>query len=393
MSEPTSITIDQQQLEAVISRVIGKLVSELFAGAMVLGVPIYLIVSASHAQDSFTSIPVASGDINREPKVGEIIGRAPTAFPVTDIWGSSRDGGSRKHKGLDIATPTGTPVYLANDGKPATVSQFFDDYKGAQDIRCEYIRHDGVVVQLLHMQACYPGEHQPGEVIGLTGTAGTGPHLHMETEPHQKISFSLAWQTIQKSEMPMMAVSNGQLFATLDSPGLRAIGYAEGTLTLEGKPTQAYWGHSDPGNFRRNQGWCSDQGRGGGNVELANQKCLERVQQRLELIKTDLQAAQLNPETQPLVLVNTVDLYNQASPWVSRQFPAAYRRARQQGLNGEQAIVWARVEAFRRRGKIDASGLIGICQREGRRVSDWDCVAADQRRRVQAISAVLTGVP
>ncbi|MEM8641735.1 MAG: hypothetical protein AAGG51_23400 [Cyanobacteria bacterium P01_G01_bin.54] len=179
-----------------------------------------------------------------------------------------------------------------------------------------------------------------------------------------------------------------QLFAQLDSLGVMAIGHAEGNLTVAGEPTGNYWGHSDPGNFRRNQGWCSDQGRGGGNVERANQKCLERVQQRLELIKTDLKAAGLEPDKHPLALINAVDLYNQASPWVSRQFPQAYQRAQAQGHRDEAAMVWARVEAFRRRGKIDASGLIGICRREGRRVSDWDCVAADQRRRVRAIERV-----
>lgn len=178
------------------------------------------------------------------------------------------------------------------------------------------------------------------------------------------------------------------LFDSLESIGVLAIAHAEGNMTVSGKPTASYWGHSDPGNFRRNQGWCSDQGRGGGDVNRANQKCLKRVQQRLALIKTDLQAAQLDPDTQPLVLLNAVDLYNQASPWVSRQFPQAYHTAQAKGLAGEQAMVWARVEAFRRRGKIDASGLIGICRREGRRVSNWDCVAADQRRRVQAIARV-----
>lgn len=178
------------------------------------------------------------------------------------------------------------------------------------------------------------------------------------------------------------------LFNSLNAVGVVAIGHAEGNLTVTGEPTGNYWGHEDPGNFRRNQGWCSDQGRGGGNVDRANQKCLERVQERLALIEQDLRNAELNPEQDPEVLINAVDLYNQASPWVSRQFPAAYRAAQRRGLSGETALVWARVEAFRRRGKIDASGLIGICQREGRQVSDWDCVAADQRRRVRAIARV-----
>lgn len=179
------------------------------------------------------------------------------------------------------------------------------------------------------------------------------------------------------------------LFASVEALGVRAIGHAEGNLTAEGKRTSLYWGHTDPGNFRRNQGWCSDQGRGGGNVDLADRKCLERVQARMELLVSDLQTAGIDPNRDAIAFVNIVDLYNQASPWVSRQFPAKYAQALKAGKTGETAIVWARVEAFRRRGRIDASGLIGICRRERRPVSDWDCVAHDQRRRAKAIARVL----
>ncbi len=179
------------------------------------------------------------------------------------------------------------------------------------------------------------------------------------------------------------------LFADLESAGVRAIGHAEGNLTPAGAKTSLYWGHPDPANFKPNQGWCSDQGRGGGDADLADRKCLERVQQRLSLLIKDFQNAGLTPDLHLEAFVNLADLYNQASPWVSRQFPKKYAEARAQGKRGEAAIVWARVEAFRRRGQIDASGLLSICRREQRPVSDWDCVAHDQRRRAQAIARVL----
>ncbi|MDY7013857.1 MAG: M23 family metallopeptidase, partial [Cyanobacteriota bacterium] len=136
-------------------------------------------------------------------------------------------------------------------------------------------------------------------------------------------------------------------------------------------------------------GWCSDQGRGGGNVVVADRKCLERMQQRLPLLAADLKAAGIDPEAETEVFLNAADLYNQASPWVSRQFPQKYAAARQQGKQGEEALVWAGVEAFRRNGRIDASGLLGICRREKRGLSDWDCVAGDRQRRVRAIGRVL----
>ncbi|MDY6783177.1 MAG: M23 family metallopeptidase [Cyanobacteriota bacterium] len=189
---------------------------------------------------------------------------------------------------------------------------------------------------------------------------------------------------------PLVAKKTGELFQSPQSLGARAIGHAEGNLTVSGKPTSLYYGHDDPGNFKRNQGWCSDQGRGGGDVVVADRKCLERMQQRLPLLAYDLRAASIDPEGETEVFLNAADLYNQASPWVSRQFPQKYAAARQQGKQGEDALVWARVEAFRRNGRIDASGLIGICRREKRGVSDWDCVAGDQRRRVKAIARVLS---
>lgn len=192
-----------------------------------------------------------------------------------------------------------------------------------------------------------------------------------------------------KPELPQPLPETAELFTDLQALGVVAIGYAEGNLTVTGDRTAAYWGHADPGNFRQNQGWCSDQGRGGGDPDLADRKCLERVQAQLPQITADFYHAGLDPAAEPEGLLNAVDLYNQAAPWVSRQFPKKYALARKLGKTEEVALVWARVEAFRREGRIDASGLIGICRREARPVTDWQCVAQDQRRRIQAIAQVL----
>ncbi|NEO88012.1 MAG: hypothetical protein F6J87_27715 [Spirulina sp. SIO3F2] len=189
--------------------------------------------------------------------------------------------------------------------------------------------------------------------------------------------------------LPQPLPETAALFTGLQALGVVAIGHAEGNLTVTGDRTAAYWGHADPGNQRQNQGWCSDQGRGGGDPTLADRKCLERVQARLPQISQDFYRVGLDPATEPEGIINAVDLYNQAAPWVSRQFPQKYVLARRLGKTGEQALVWARVEAFRRDGQIDASGLIGICEREERPVTDWQCVAQDQQRRIRAIARVL----
>ncbi|MBE9114526.1 peptidoglycan DD-metalloendopeptidase family protein [Lusitaniella coriacea LEGE 07157] len=201
------------------------------------------------------------------------------------------------------------------------------------------------------------------------------------------IPFSSA-QLEPKTVSPPAAKA-AQLFQSSQSLGAIAIGHAEGNLTSTGQLTKQYYGHSDPGNFKRNQGWCSDQGRGKGNVVRADRECLNRMKWRIPVLEKDLRQAGIDPDQNLEVFLNIADLYNQASPRVSRQFPQKYAAAKRQGKQGEEALVWARVEAFRRNNRIDASGLIGICNREKRGVSDWDCVAGDQRRRVRAIQRVL----
>lgn len=89
-------------------------------------------------------------------------------------------GGRRAHKGIDLAAPTGTPIYATADG---TVS------------KAEWFSGYGLYVSLEHggqMQTRYGhmsrlnvanGQHvRKGEIIGYVGSTGrsTGPHLHYE---------------------------------------------------------------------------------------------------------------------------------------------------------------------------------------------------------------------
>ncbi|MDY7015980.1 MAG: hypothetical protein SVX43_20760, partial [Cyanobacteriota bacterium] len=86
--------------------------------------------------------------------------------------------------------------------------------------------------------------------------------------------------------------------------------------------------------------------------------------------------------------INTLDLANQAHPRTFPRFPHRLAEARAKGLQGLDAITDARVRSFGEGGE-EATGLIGICHRENRPVTDEECVAGDQRRRAQAIRAVL----
>ena len=211
-------------------------------------------------------------------------------------------------------------------------------------------------------------------------------------------------------DLKQTLITYSPLFATPTSLGMVAIGVAEGNYRLVVKngvlyveQTPLYFGHTDPGNLSwgavvTNFGPCSDQGRSGGNMALAEQMCLERALNALPVQLVDLNAAGINPVGDIEALLNTADLYNQASPIHSRYFPRALAIARRGGLNGIDAIAWARTASFYlnsnneldiEKGINQASGLLGICARENRPVTEWQCVYGDQMRRVQAITTVL----
>jgi murein DD-endopeptidase MepM/ murein hydrolase activator NlpD len=196
-----------------------------------------------------------------------------------------------------------------------------------------------------------------------------------------------------------------ELFATPVSLGMLAVGQAEGNYrvfreegTLYVEQTSLYFGHTDPGNFATNYGPCSDQGRSRGNIALAEQICLERSRRQLPVNIADLKAVGIDPNRDPEALINAADLYNQASEIHSRRFPQALAMARQGGLKGVEAIAWARTASFYlndageldlERGANRAGGLLGICARENRPVTEWECVHHDQMRRTRAIASTI----
>ncbi|HUD28868.1 MAG TPA: M23 family metallopeptidase [Novosphingobium sp.] len=89
-------------------------------------------------------------------------------------------GGRRAHKGVDLAAPTGTPVYATADGTVSRAS-WFSGY--GLYIALE---HGGEMqTRYGHMSRLNVAEGQrvhKGDVIGFVGSTGnsTGPHLHYE---------------------------------------------------------------------------------------------------------------------------------------------------------------------------------------------------------------------
>ncbi|MEM1426952.1 MAG: hypothetical protein AAGF75_10420, partial [Cyanobacteria bacterium P01_H01_bin.130] len=193
-------------------------------------------------------------------------------------------------------------------------------------------------------------------------------------------------------------------FADRRSLGSVAIGHAEGNLRATGEIRPIYYGHNDPGNGVKNIGFCSLQkylwrdidGDGQVSFKEADQRCLDLLRAQIPKTTAKLLDFGYTAAKHPEITFNCLDLYNQ-SRVAGRQCPQRYRQARDRGLTGERAIVWARVESFRvlrgkNKGKLSASGLFRICRNspQRRHLSPWDCIAIDQRRRVRAINRVLS---
>ena len=98
----------------------------------------------------------------------------------------------RRHQGVDLPYPTGTPVYAAFDGK-VRVSDYVGGYGNLIIIR----HANGLETFYGHMSRRdkEPGDWvNAGDVIGLGGSTGrsSGPHLHFETR-YQGYAFDPTW--------------------------------------------------------------------------------------------------------------------------------------------------------------------------------------------------------
>lgn len=89
-------------------------------------------------------------------------------------------GGRRNHKGVDLAAPTGTPIYATADGIVGRADWFssyglFVRIEHGADLETRYAHMSKLAVAA--------GERvKKGDIIGYVGSTGrsTGPHLHYE---------------------------------------------------------------------------------------------------------------------------------------------------------------------------------------------------------------------
>lgn len=103
----------------------------------------------------------------------------PNQCAVQSFFGAARDSGARRHEGIDIFAPRGTPVIAAADGRVARVG---DTPRGGKNV---WVQGDGRSFYYAHLdsiavragQQVTRGQHLGG--VGNTGNAvTTSPHLH-----------------------------------------------------------------------------------------------------------------------------------------------------------------------------------------------------------------------
>ncbi len=106
-------------------------------------------------------------------------------------WGAPRDGGRRKHKGIDIFAPKGTPVVAVSGG---IISYIGEQPKGGN---CLWLTtEDGASFYYAHLDRWAPGLYEGMEVrsgdllgyVGNTGNAKTTPsHLHFAVNENDEM--------------------------------------------------------------------------------------------------------------------------------------------------------------------------------------------------------------
>lgn len=167
----------------------------------------------------------------------------------------------------------------------------------------------------------------------------------------------------------------------VDSLVAIAVGSAEGTRTPRGDYTTAYQGHTDPGNGVWNLGTFSYQ-HGAASPAEADRKQIQRLQRQAQQLQQT--AAKLGLELSLAEQLNGIDLANQ-SPRAALSRGGYLDRlleARQQGITGEEAILWARTRAF-----LDPDTQRWNAPGLG---NTTESITRDQARRMVAVQRAIT---
>lgn len=99
---------------------------------------------------------------------------------VISYFGDPRDGGKRRHEGVDIAAPRGTAILAVADGM---IEKVKEGGSGGKQIWLQLENGWNIYYAHLHTQLVKQGQKvKAGDLIGTVGNTGNainaGPHLH-----------------------------------------------------------------------------------------------------------------------------------------------------------------------------------------------------------------------
>jgi murein DD-endopeptidase MepM/ murein hydrolase activator NlpD len=119
--------------------------------------------------------------LSREPSLSAFPVRGRTEAAIGSFWGADRDQGARRHEGVDIFAPRGTPVIAATAG---TVTRVAETSIGGRVVWLADAQHpQSLYYAHLDRQLVRAGQTvRLGDTLGLVGNTGnartTVPHLH-----------------------------------------------------------------------------------------------------------------------------------------------------------------------------------------------------------------------
>lgn len=120
--------------------------------------------------------------LQETPTKGETI----AGYQVTSPWGNRDtgiEGASKFHRGVDLGTPTGTPVFaIGNAGEDVDVDCHTDQNGGGLVATVSTPILPNRTLEYLHLDTCTPGKVKAGVVIAKSGSSGIGSseHLHFQ---------------------------------------------------------------------------------------------------------------------------------------------------------------------------------------------------------------------
>lgn len=119
--------------------------------------------------------------VAREPSLSVFPVRGRNDAAAGSFWGADRDGGARRHEGIDIFAPRGTPAIAATNG---FITRTGETPLGGRVVWLADAAHgEHLYYAHLDKQLVSPGQRvRAGDTLGLVGNTGnartTTPHLH-----------------------------------------------------------------------------------------------------------------------------------------------------------------------------------------------------------------------